>query len=81
MLALAPIFCAYSIVDAICKIVLAVRGACEHERRGLRLVNGLLGILIGVIAAIWPASVLAFVSVGGASRCSPADCCSRPLWA
>jgi uncharacterized membrane protein HdeD (DUF308 family) len=67
MLALALIFGAYSIADGIFNIVLAVRGARKHERWGLLLVNGLLGILIGVIAAIWPGiTVLAFVLMVGA---------------
>src|ERR1700710_267779 len=67
MLALALIFGAYSIADGICNIVLAVRGARKHERWGLLLVNGLLGILIGAIAAVWPGiTVLAFVFMVGA---------------
>jgi uncharacterized membrane protein HdeD (DUF308 family) len=67
MLALALIFGAYSIADGIFNIVLAVRGARKHERWGLFLVNGLLGILIGIIAAIWPGiTVLAFVFMVGA---------------
>ncbi len=67
MLALALIFGAYSIVDGIFNIVLAVRGARKHERWGLLLLNGLLGILIGVIAAVWPGiTVLAFVFMVGA---------------
>jgi uncharacterized membrane protein HdeD (DUF308 family) len=67
MLALVLIFGAYSIADGIFNIVLAVRGAREHERWGLLLVNGLLGILIGIIAAIWPGiTVLAFVFMVGA---------------
>jgi uncharacterized membrane protein HdeD (DUF308 family) len=67
MLALALIFGAYSIADGIFNIVLAVRGARKHERWGVLLVNGLLGVLIGVIAAIWPGiTVLAFVFMVGA---------------
>ncbi len=67
MLALALIFGAHSIADGIFNIVLAVRGARNHERWSLLLVNGLLGILIGVIAAIWPGiTVLAFVFMVGA---------------
>ena len=67
MLALALIFGAYSIADGMFNIVLAVRGARKHERWGLLLTNGLLGILIGVIAAVWPGiTVLAFVFMVGA---------------
>ena len=62
MLALVLIFGAYSIADGIFNIVLAVRGARSHERWGLLLINGLLGIAIGIAAAIWPGiTVLAFV--------------------
>ena len=44
-----------------------MRGARKHERWGLLLVNGLLGIVIGVIAAVWPGiTVLAFVFMVGA---------------
>ena len=62
MLALVLIFGAYSIADGIFNLVLAVRGARSHERWGLLLINGLLGIAIGIAAAIWPGiTVLAFV--------------------
>jgi uncharacterized membrane protein HdeD (DUF308 family) len=67
MLALVLVFGAYSIADGIFNIVLAVRGARSHERWGLLLVNGLLGIAIGIAAAIWPGiTVLAFVFMVGA---------------
>src|SRR6201993_3457911 len=67
MLALVLIFGAYSIADRIFSIVLAVRGARRHERWGLLLINGLLGILIGAIAVVWPGiTVLAFVFMVGA---------------
>jgi uncharacterized membrane protein HdeD (DUF308 family) len=62
MLALVLIFGAYSVVDGIINIVLAIRGARRQERWGLLLVNGLFGIVIGVAASIWPGiTVLAFV--------------------
>ncbi|MDB5402768.1 MAG: hypothetical protein QOD93_6774 [Acetobacteraceae bacterium] len=67
MLALVLIFGAYSIADGIFNIVLAVRGARGHERWGLLLANGILGIVIGIVAAIWPGiTVLAFVFMIGA---------------
>jgi uncharacterized membrane protein HdeD (DUF308 family) len=62
MLALVLVFAAYSIVDGIFNIVLAVHGARRRERWGLLLLNGLFGVLIGVAAALWPGvTVLAFV--------------------
>src|ERR1700722_16651715 len=62
MLALVLIFGAYSIADGIVNIVLAVRGARSHERWGLLLINGLLGIAIGIprpsgqASLCWPLS-------------------------
>ena len=62
MLALVLFFAAYCLVDGILGVVLAVRGARKDERWGWLLLNGLLGIAIGVMAALWPGiTVLAFV--------------------
>ena len=41
MLALVLIFAAYSLIDGICSVVLAVHGARTHERWGWLLLNGL----------------------------------------
>ena len=48
MLALVLVFAAYSLVDGILGVVLAVRGARKGERWGWLLFNGLLGIVVGV---------------------------------
>jgi uncharacterized membrane protein HdeD (DUF308 family) len=62
MLALVFVFAAYSVADGIFNIVLAVRGASQHERWALFLINGLFGIVVGLAAAILPGlTVLAFV--------------------
>jgi uncharacterized membrane protein HdeD (DUF308 family) len=62
MLALVLFFAAYSLVDGVLGVVMAVRGARKGERWGWLLVNGLLGIVVGVAAALWPGiTVLAFV--------------------
>jgi uncharacterized membrane protein HdeD (DUF308 family) len=67
MLVLVLVFGAYSVADGIFNIVLAVRGARAHERWVLLLINGLLGVAIGIVAAIWPGiTVLAFVFMVGA---------------
>ena len=67
MLALVLVFGAYSVADGIVSIILAVRGARKHEGWGLLLINGVLGIAIGIAAAVWPGiTVLAFVLMVGA---------------
>ena len=62
MLALVLFFAAYSLLDGILSVILAVRGARKGERWGWLLVNGLFGIAVGVLAALLPGiTVLAFV--------------------
>lgn len=64
MLSLVLVFSAYSIVDGILGITLAIRGARRGERWGLLLVTGLLSISAGIVAALWPAiTVIAFVLI------------------
>ena len=67
MLSLALLFAAYLVVDAAFGMVAAVRAARSHERWGLLLVEALLNLAMGVIAAVFPvAAVLAFVLVTAA---------------
>lgn len=67
MLALVLVFAAYSFVDGIIGVVSALRGARKSERWGFLLVNGLLGIAIGIAAAVLPGiTVLAFILMVGA---------------
>lgn len=67
MLALVIVFGAYSVADGIFNIILAVRGARGRDRWLLLLINGVLGIVIGIGAVIWPGiTVLAFVFLVGA---------------
>ena len=62
LLSLALLFAAYLIVDGIFGCIAAVKAASQHERWGLLLAEGLLNILVGVVAALFPAgAVLAFV--------------------
>jgi uncharacterized membrane protein HdeD (DUF308 family) len=64
ILALVAVFAAFAILDGAFSIAQAVRGARRQERWALLLLNGLVGIAIGVAAAIWPdISVLAFVFI------------------
>ena len=67
MLALALVFAGYLLADGVFGIISAVRAARAHERWGLLLAEGVLNILMGVIAALFPVgAVLAFVIVTAA---------------
>lgn len=67
MLSLALIFAAYLLIDGVCSIVSAVRLARQHERWIWLLAEGVLDIVVGVIAFIFPVgAVLAFVFVTAA---------------
>jgi uncharacterized membrane protein HdeD (DUF308 family) len=62
LLSLALLFAAYLIVDGIFGCIAAVKAASQNERWGLLLAEGLLNILVGVVAALFPGgAVLAFV--------------------
>jgi uncharacterized membrane protein HdeD (DUF308 family) len=62
MLSLVIVFAAYSLVDGVAGIVMAVRGARRGERWGWLLANGILGIIAGAIALVWPGvTILAYV--------------------
>jgi len=55
LLALVMIFAAYSIVDGIFAIVLAIRGARRHERWGWLAFSGIISIGAAVVAILYPA--------------------------
>ncbi|ACA16755.1 conserved hypothetical protein [Methylobacterium sp. 4-46] len=62
LLTLVVFFSAYMLVDGIAGIVAAVRAAERHERWGFLLAEGLLNILVGIVAFLMPGSaLLAFV--------------------
>lgn len=62
MLSLALLFAAYLLVDGILAITAAIRAARAHERWGPLLAEGVLNILMGVGAFLFPVgAVLAFV--------------------
>jgi uncharacterized membrane protein HdeD (DUF308 family) len=62
LLTLALLFAAYLLVDGVLGIIAAVRAASHHERWGLLLAEGVVNIVVGVIAAMFPAAaVLGFV--------------------
>jgi uncharacterized membrane protein HdeD (DUF308 family) len=67
LLSLALLFAAYLLVSGVLGMIAAVRTAERHERWGLLLAEGVLNIVMGVIAAAFPAAaVLAFVFVTAA---------------
>src|SRR5215211_1060551 len=54
MLSLVLVFAAYSFVDGVFAIVAAVRSARRGERWGMLVLEGVIGIVIGVLAVAWP---------------------------
>lgn len=60
--ALVVLFAAYMLVDGVLAIITAVRAGRRHERWGLLLLEGILDLVAGGIAIVWPLiTVLAFV--------------------
>jgi uncharacterized membrane protein HdeD (DUF308 family) len=67
ILSLALLFGAYLLVDGVFAIISAVRAAQHHQRWGLFLAEGVLDLVMGVIALLFPVSaVLAFVIITAA---------------
>ncbi len=67
MLSLALFFAAYLLVDGVFGVIAAVRAARADQRWGWLLFEGLLDILMGIVAFMFPVSaVLAFVLVTAA---------------
>ncbi|HTW36307.1 MAG TPA: HdeD family acid-resistance protein [Rhizomicrobium sp.] len=64
MLSLVIVFAAYAIVDGVFAIIAAVRAAEQHQRWTLFLLEGVIGIVVGVLAFLWPAlTVVVFVTL------------------
>jgi uncharacterized membrane protein HdeD (DUF308 family) len=62
MLSLVVVFAAFSFVDGVFGIIMAVRGARRGEQWAWLLLNGILGIAAAAVAVLWPGiTVLAFV--------------------
>lgn len=62
VLSLVLFFAAYMLVDGLVTIVASVRAAQHHERWGYLLMEGILDIVVGVVAVLAPAAaVWAFV--------------------
>ena len=54
LVALVMIFAAYSLVDGVFAIVLAIRGARQHERWGWLALNGVISIAAAAAALFYP---------------------------
>jgi len=54
LLTLVLLFGAYALVDGIFSVVNGIRSYGEHERWWAILIEGLLGIAIGIITFVWP---------------------------
>lgn len=64
MLSLVIVFAAYAITDGVFAIIAAVRAASHHERWTLFLLEGVIGIVAGVLAFLWPTlTVVVFVTL------------------
>jgi uncharacterized membrane protein HdeD (DUF308 family) len=67
LISLALLFAAYLLVDGVFGVVSAVRAARGRQRWGLLLAEGVLNVLVGLAAFLFPVgAVLAFVLVMGA---------------
>ena len=67
MLALVLLFAAYLLVDDIFAIIAAVRAARRQERWGWLIFEGLVDLVTGGIAAVWPLiTIVAFALMMGA---------------
>lgn len=65
--ALILLFAAYMLVDGLFAIIAGVRAARRHERWGLLVFEGIVDLIAGGIAVVWPlATLLAFVWLLGA---------------
>jgi uncharacterized membrane protein HdeD (DUF308 family) len=62
ILSLVLLFSAYMLLDGIVGIISAVRAMCRRDQWGLLVFEGILDILVGLGAFLWPGlTVLAFV--------------------
>lgn len=67
LLAFVLLFAAYMLVDGVLAIIAGVRAAQRHERWGWLIFEGILDLIAGGIAVIWPAiTIVAFVFLMGA---------------
>src|ERR1700720_1516434 len=61
------LFAAYMVVDGILAIIAGVRAAQRHQRWGWLIFEGILDLIAGGIAVVWPViTIVAFVFLMGA---------------
>jgi uncharacterized membrane protein HdeD (DUF308 family) len=66
ILSILLIFAAFSFVDGVFNIALAARRVHDHQRAAPLFLNGIFGVLFGVLVMLWPiTAVLAFVFMIG----------------
>jgi uncharacterized membrane protein HdeD (DUF308 family) len=58
LLTLALFFAAYLLVDGVLGMIAAARAASHHERWGWLLLEGLVNVAVGMIAAVFPAAAV-----------------------
>jgi uncharacterized membrane protein HdeD (DUF308 family) len=64
MLSLVIVFAAYAVTDGVFAIIAAVRAATHRERWTFFLLEGIVGIIAGVLAFLWPGlTVIVFVTL------------------
>jgi uncharacterized membrane protein HdeD (DUF308 family) len=67
LLALVLLFAAYMLLDGILAIIAGVRAARRHDRWGWLIVEGVVDLIAGIIAVVWPLiTIAAFVILLGA---------------
>ena len=67
LLAFVLLFAAYMLVDGVLTIIAGVRAAQRHERWGWLIFEGILDLIAGGVAVIWPViTIVAFVLLMGA---------------
>jgi uncharacterized membrane protein HdeD (DUF308 family) len=60
--ALVLLFAAYMLVDGILAILSGIRAARRHQRWGFLIFEGIVDLIAGVVAALWPViTVVAFI--------------------
>ena len=67
LLALVLLFAAYMLVDGVLAIIAGLRAAQRHERWGWLIFEGILDLIAGGIAVLWPViTIVTFVFLMGA---------------